>query len=154
MPFPVDFYGRRQLLRDADRQGRRGRPRVRDGRHALRARAVRLLGLQGARGGPAGRQLGQGRQRGAGEVSLGGPQGLTIFDAGFPKAQTIDCQSGVEVNEVTDTVTAGGSTLTYDAITDTYHYVWKTDKAWAGTCRRLALGLNDSSSHSADFHLR
>ena len=88
------------------------------------------------------------------KFSLGGPQGLTIFDAGFPKAQKIDCQTGAEVNEVTETVAAGGSSLTYDPITDTYHYVWKTDRAWAGTCRRLVFGLNDSSSHSADFRLK
>jgi hypothetical protein len=88
------------------------------------------------------------------KFSLGGPQGLTIFDAGFPKAQKVDCRTGAEVNEVTDTVTAGGSSLSYDAITDTYHYVWKTDKAWAGSCRRLVLGLNDSSTQSADFRLK
>ena len=26
-----------------------------------------------------------------------------------------------------------------DAATDQYNYVWKTDKAWAGTCRQLDL---------------
>ena len=31
----------------------------------------------------------------------------------------------------------GASTLTYDAASDTYSYVWKTDKSWTGTCRQL-----------------
>ena len=66
------------------------------------------------------------------KFSLGGPQGLTIFDAGFPKAQKIDCQTGAEVNEVTEMVTAGASALTYYPITDTYHYVWKTDPRVGG----------------------
>lgn len=49
---------------------------------------------------------------------------------------------------MTETETAGHSSLTYDAASGRYHYVWKTDKAWAGTCRRLVLGLDDSSDHA------
>ena len=41
------------------------------------------------------------------------------------------------------TTTAGESSLGYDTATDTYHYVWKTDKAWKGTCRKLIVGLDD-----------
>jgi hypothetical protein len=33
------------------------------------------------------------------------------------------------------TATAGDSGLSYDAATDQYTYVWKTDKTWSGTCR-------------------
>ena len=88
------------------------------------------------------------------KFGLGGDQGIAIFDPGYPKAQRIDCQTGVDVNEITETVTAGASSLSYDAGSGTYHYVWKTDPSWAGTCRRLVLGLNDSSSHSADFQLK
>jgi len=29
--------------------------------------------------------------------------------------------------------------------------VWKTLKAWKGTCRQLELNLNDGSAHIADF---
>ena len=77
---------------------------------------------------------------------------MTIFDPGYPKAQRIDCESGADINEITETATPGASSLTYG--NGTYQYVWKTDRAWAGTCRRLVLGLNDSSSHSADFRLK
>jgi hypothetical protein len=86
------------------------------------------------------------------KFSLGGSQGMAIFDPGYPKSQRIDCQTGAETNEITETATPGASTLTYSA--GIYQYVWKTDRAWAGTCRRLVLGLNDSSSHSADFRFK
>ena len=85
---------------------------------------------------------------------LGGNQGLSIFAPGYPKVQTIGCATGVPTDEVETTTTAGQSTLTYDQATDTYSYVWKTDAAWAGTCRRLILGLNDTTNHVADFKLR
>jgi hypothetical protein len=29
--------------------------------------------------------------------------------------------------------------------------VWKTDKAWVGTCRVFVLGLNDGTLHRANF---
>ena len=49
------------------------------------------------------------------------------------------------------TDTPGKSGLSYDATTDTYTYVWKTDKAWAGTCRRLIVSFGDGSVRTADF---
>ena len=52
------------------------------------------------------------------------------------------------------TVTTGGSTLGYDAWTDQYIYVWKTDASWAGTCRQLVLQLNDGSIHRANFKFK
>jgi len=30
-------------------------------------------------------------------------------------------------------------------------YVWKTDSAWAGTCRQLLVTLNDGTQHIAYF---
>jgi hypothetical protein len=89
------------------------------------------------------------------KFSLGGNQGLDIFEPGSPRVQRIDCATGAPVDEIeTLADTPGASTLTYDSGSDTYQYVWKTDKAWAGTCRRLVLGLNDSSDHGADFRFR
>jgi hypothetical protein len=51
-------------------------------------------------------------------------------------------------------VTAGQSQLGYDSASDTYTYVWKTNRDWAGTCRRLIVVLNDATDHQADFELR
>jgi len=87
------------------------------------------------------------------KFSLSGDQGLDIFAAGYPKSQVITCDSTAPVDGVEETVAAGSSSLSYDASTDQYSYVWKTDKAWAGTCRQLVVKLNDGTSHRANFQL-
>jgi hypothetical protein len=48
-------------------------------------------------------------------------------------------------------VNAGGSSLNYDATADQYIYVWKTDKAWANSCRQLRVKLADGTLHVANF---
>lgn len=84
------------------------------------------------------------------KFSLGGNRGLAIFAAGYPKSQPIACDSGSPTDSIEETATAGGSTLTYDATTDQYKYVWKTDKAWRG-CRQLILQFTDGTTQSALF---
>jgi len=88
------------------------------------------------------------------KFSLGADEGLDIFEEGFPKVQQVDCESSAPLEEIDQTVTAGESSLIYDAATNTYQYVWKTDRAWAGSCRRLTVGLDDGSRHHADFRFR
>ncbi|MEZ4621137.1 MAG: PxKF domain-containing protein [Caldilineaceae bacterium] len=87
------------------------------------------------------------------KFSLGGDYGLNIFASGYPKVQTVSCGSGGSGSSdpIEETVTAGNSTLQYNATTQTYTYVWKTDKAWAGTCRQLIVKLIDGSEHIALF---
>lgn len=65
--------------------------------------------------------------------------------------QRIDCGSLADIDVIEETVVAGSSSLTYHPETGRYHYVWKTGAAWAGTCRRLVIGLVDGSFHRADF---
>jgi hypothetical protein len=43
-------------------------------------------------------------------------------------------------------VSAGSSTLQYDAATDVYSYIWKTERAWAGTCRQLVIQFSDGTT--------
>jgi drug/metabolite transporter superfamily protein YnfA len=86
--------------------------------------------------------------------SLSGDQGLDIFAAGFPASQQIACDTSSSVSTVEVTVAAGGSSLSYDPATDIYTYVWKTDKAWKGTCRQLTVRLSDGSEHKASFQFR
>ena len=43
-------------------------------------------------------------------------------------------------NDIEQTATAGASGLQYDAASNQYTYVWKTEKAWAGRCRQLEAG--------------
>src|SRR6185437_4225827 len=85
------------------------------------------------------------------KFGLGGNYGLTIFDVGSPKSQAILCDSSAPVDTVEETVTAGASSLTYDSASNRYSYVWKTDKAWSGTCRQLILNFNDGSIQKATF---
>ena len=88
------------------------------------------------------------------KFSLNGNQGLDIFNTGSPAAQQVDCATGVPVNTATLTDTSGNSGLQYDATSDTYTYVWKTSKAWAGTCQQFSLGLNDGSTHTVTFQFQ
>jgi hypothetical protein len=71
--------------------------------------------------------------------------------AGSPTATQVNCSSGAPVNPATMTDTAGGSGPQFDSSTGTYTYVWKTSKAWAGTCQQFSLTLNDGTSHTAVF---
>jgi len=86
------------------------------------------------------------------KFSLNGDQGLNIFDTGFPVSQPIDCAASAPLDDVEETTTAGSSSLSYDATTDQYVYVWKTDKGWVGTCRQLIIQLNDGTAHVAYFN--
>jgi len=83
--------------------------------------------------------------------SLGGDRGLGILAAGSPASQQVACASGTPTNAVAPTTTAGNSGLSYDPSTQTYTYVWKTSKGWAGTCRAFVLTLADGSTHTATF---
>jgi Tol biopolymer transport system component len=83
--------------------------------------------------------------------SLGGNQGLDIFASGYPKSQTIACDASAPADGIESTVSAGGSSLSYNASTGRYTYVWKTDKSWIGTCRALIVKTKDGVTHRADF---
>jgi hypothetical protein len=88
------------------------------------------------------------------KFSLSGDKGLNIFGPGYPASQQIACIDGAPVSEIEQTVTAGGSSLSYDAESDTYTYVWKTEKLWAGTCRQLIVRLNDGGERVAFFKFK
>jgi hypothetical protein len=88
------------------------------------------------------------------KFSLGGNQGLSIFAAGYPKSQVVACDASADVDGIETTLSAGGSSLAYDPATDTYSYVWKTDKSWAGTCRQLVLAFADGSIQRATFKFK
>jgi hypothetical protein len=83
--------------------------------------------------------------------SLGGNQGLGIFATGSPGSGAIACSATASTDALEETVTAAASTLTYAAGSDRYEYVWKTNKAWAGTCRQLVITFADGSMQRANF---
>ncbi|HEX5632861.1 MAG TPA: PxKF domain-containing protein [Gemmatimonadales bacterium] len=78
--------------------------------------------------------------------SLGGDRGLNVLAADSPSSRRVDCSSAAPLDAIEETVTAGESSLTYDAASGEYTYVWKTERAWAGTCRDFTLALNDGSA--------
>jgi large repetitive protein len=86
------------------------------------------------------------------KFSLSGDKGLNIFATGYPASGVIACNSTAPVVDVTETGTAGSSSLSFSG--GQYHYVWKTESSWAGTCRQLVIKLNDGSEHRANFKFK
>lgn len=88
------------------------------------------------------------------KFDLGGDQGLDILAAGSPESVRVDCDSAAPEDDIEQTQTARDSGLSYDAATGRYAYVWKTDRAWSGTCRQFVLGLDDGTVHRATFEFK
>jgi hypothetical protein len=88
------------------------------------------------------------------KFSLSGNKGLNIFAAGYPASGEIACDASEPGSVIEETVSAGGSSLNYDSSADRYTYIWKTQKAWKGTCRILSLRLTDGSDHFAKFRFK
>jgi Tol biopolymer transport system component len=76
--------------------------------------------------------------------SLGGDQGLGVLMDWAPVSRNVPC--GDAPTGPWGTATTG--TLSYRA--DRYTYLWKTEKAWAGTCRQLNVVLADGTYHHAN----
>jgi len=86
------------------------------------------------------------------KFTLGGSYGLGIIAAGYPRVVPAPCESGAAEGAVTQTSTAGQSSLQFGD--GQYTYVWKTDAAWAGTCATLELKLLDNTVKKASFRFR
>ena len=81
--------------------------------------------------------------------SLSGYKGQNIYSSPTV-SQRVNCFSGATIGAAQ----AINRTLPdpfYSANFDFYTTTWKTQAAWAGTCRRLSLFLNDGTTHSLDF---
>jgi hypothetical protein len=83
------------------------------------------------------------------KFSLGGDRGLGILPSA-PSSRPVACPSGPPGDPVVPAVPAGNSGLQYDAASDTYTWVWKTDPAWKG-CRTLTVALDDGTTREALF---
>jgi hypothetical protein len=86
------------------------------------------------------------------KFSLSGDKGLNIFAVNNPYTVSFNCSTNDPGVDVVETVTAGGSSLSFGG--DQYIYTWKTDSSWAGTCRQLVITLNDGSVHVANFKFK
>jgi hypothetical protein len=90
------------------------------------------------------------------KFDLSGDMGLAIFAAGSPQSAKIPCSATSPQDSIEETATAGASGLKYDPAANPpfgqYSYVWKTDKAWAATCRQLQVKLADGTTRTANFN--
>lgn len=84
------------------------------------------------------------------KFSLRGNQGLDIFMVGYPRSNPVACTNGASLDSIEETVNAGSSSLSYDAVADQYNYVWKTGKTWTG-CRLFEVKFVDGASQTAMF---
>jgi hypothetical protein len=82
------------------------------------------------------------------KFSLDGDRGLRILTPP-PTSRPIDCISG-SADTALEAYPAGNSGLQYDAASDTYTWVWKTDPTWKG-CRTLTVALDDGTTREALF---
>lgn len=86
------------------------------------------------------------------KFSLSGDKGLNIFAPNNPYTVSLNCNTNDPGVDVVETLTAGGSSLSFGG--NQYNYVWKTEGSWAGTCRQLVVTLNDGSVHVANFKFK
>lgn len=86
------------------------------------------------------------------KFALGGDHGLDVLAAASSVA--VSCSSGLADPVELTVDNPGASVFFYDATSGGYQFNWKTEKAWAGTCRRLLVRLDDGSVHTADFRLQ
>ena len=87
------------------------------------------------------------------KFGLGGNRGMDIFAPGFPASAKVSCTGG-PLDTLEETALPGQATLTYDAASGRYHYNWKTQSSWSGTCRRLVLRLADGTEKTAEFRFK
>jgi len=84
--------------------------------------------------------------------SLNGDKGLDIFATGYPVSQQIDCNTKQPSGNIQPTSPLPSKNLTYDPLTDTYSYPWKTSKSWENTCRQLTIRFSDSTQRTLYFN--
>src|SRR5262249_8840939 len=85
------------------------------------------------------------------KFSLGGDLGLEILAANSPTTGIVSCGS-VPSTDPIEELTTSASGLHY--ADGEYVYVWKTNKAWANTCRKFVLTLKDGTQHTALFQFK
>ncbi|HVT38644.1 MAG TPA: PxKF domain-containing protein, partial [Gemmatimonadaceae bacterium] len=85
--------------------------------------------------------------------SLAGDRGLAVLAAGSPTSQAITCPVGAVTNPISQ-VEDTGPGLQFKKASGRYVYLWRTDEAWAGTCRVFTLTLVDGTTHQASFKIR
>jgi len=81
------------------------------------------------------------------KFSLDGDQGMAVL-GGDLLFQRHACPTGSAIGS--PIVAARSEPFSYDPVTDTYKFVWKTQKAWVGWCGTLAVPLADGQAYSLE----
>jgi hypothetical protein len=87
------------------------------------------------------------------KFELSGNLGLGVL-FGTPTATPQECGLGGQPDPLETTALPGSSGLQYDPATNTYTYVWKTDKSWVSTCRTFEMTFDDGAYRRALFSFR
>jgi probable HAF family extracellular repeat protein len=85
------------------------------------------------------------------KFSLGGALGLDVLATNSPTTGIVSC-GAVPTIDAIEEVTTSTSGLHYE--NGQYIYVWKTQPAWKGTCRKFMLNLKDGTQHIALFQFK
>lgn len=91
------------------------------------------------------------------KFTLGGNYGMNILAAGSPSSQQVSCTSPyAPIGASSPTVSNETPSLVIEKDGEVwkYKYIWKTDKAWQGTCRLLTVSFNDGTSKTALFQFK
>ncbi|HVF73999.1 MAG TPA: PxKF domain-containing protein [Acidimicrobiales bacterium] len=86
------------------------------------------------------------------------PDGTVVTRTGVVTSsvsERIACAAGASSTIAPDLLdTTSPSGLRYSELDQQFVYTWKTAKAWADTCRRFVITLDDGSTHPALFHFK
>jgi hypothetical protein len=85
------------------------------------------------------------------KFSLDGYQGRKVIADGYPRTVEVACDSGQVLGEGSSARAGWWARIRYKPRRDLYVYLWKTDRRWAGSCRRFLLELTDGTLHTANF---
>jgi hypothetical protein len=86
------------------------------------------------------------------KFSLGGDFGLNVL-LEVPTATALTCPTGAGADAIEE-LAKTPSGLSYDATSDQYTYIWKTQSGWKGTCKKLHMPLSDGIDHTALFQFK
>jgi hypothetical protein len=83
---------------------------------------------------------------------LGRGQGLDVVEEGWPQVAEVECGSRAEPSSGEPARHPRWfRDLVFRRRTARYVFLWRTERAWAGTCRQFMLRLKDGTVHRADF---
>jgi uncharacterized protein len=85
------------------------------------------------------------------KFSLDGDQGMAVL-GGNLLLQQHACPTGGSIGS--PIVAAQSEPFSYDLLTDSYKFVWKTQKAWAGLCGTLSVPLADGQTYTLEVRFK